>query len=257
MLPLRAGELNRLAVIGRLADLPNLGDRGSSGVNPPSTVSPLRGLRAALQPEGVEVIYDDGREPERAAALAAGCDAAVVVVGYDHDDEGENLGTGLPWWLITRLPRPPRWAVRSIGERLRKRRLVPEGYAKGGDRKSLTLHPHDEDLLLAVAAANPRTIAAIVAGSAVLMERWRLVVPAILMLWYPGMEGGHALADILLGKAKPTGRLPFAVPTSERHLPPFDNKARVVEYGPLHGQALLDRLGVPVAFPFGFGLTYD
>jgi beta-glucosidase len=93
-------------------------------------------------------------------------------------------------------------------------------------------------------------------GSAVLMERWRHSVPGILILWYPGMEGGHALADVVLGGKAPTGRLPFSIPTSEDHLPPFDREATVVEYGPLHGQALLDHLGVPAAYPYGFGLTY-
>ena len=66
------------------------------------------------------------------------------------------------------------------------------------------------------------------------MERWRGQVPAILMLWSPGMEGGHALADIVLGRARPTGRLPFAIPTDPAHLPPFDAEAETIEYGPLH-----------------------
>ena len=107
-----------------------------------------------------------------------------------------------------------------------------------------------------MAAANPRTVVVLVCGSAVLMERWRHAVPAILILWYAGMEGGHALADIVLGKEKPTGRLPFAIPTSADtcRLRPG---ATVAEYGELHGQALLDHLGVPAAYPYGFGLTYS
>ncbi len=257
LLPLDPKELKRLAVIGRLADQPNLGDKGSSGVHPPSAVTPLEGLRAALKSKKTEVLYDDGSDPARAAALAAGADAAVVVVGYDHDDEGERLNAGMPLWLLRRLAPPPTWALKRMAGRLRSGQFLPPGFAKGGDRKSLSLHAHDEELLLAVTAANARTAAVVVAGSAVLMERWRHLVPAILILWYPGMEGGHALADIVLGKAKPTGRLPFAIPTSERHLPRFDNKSRQVAYGPRHGQVLLDHLRVQAAFPFGFGLTYE
>ncbi len=255
VLPLKVAELKSLAVIGRLAALPNLGDRGSSSVDPPSTVTPLEGLRMAL-PKRVEVLYDDGSDRSRAAEVAGGADAAVVIVGYDHEDEGENMDTGLPLWLVRRLPAPPTRAVAQMVKRLATGRFVPVGYAKGGDRKSLTLSTEDEDLLLAVAAANPNTIAVLVCGSAVIMERWREAVSAILILWYPGMEGGHALADILLGKKKPTGRLPFTIPTAPSHLPPFDNSAQVVEYGPLHGQPLLDHLGVQAAFSFGFGLTY-
>ncbi len=81
-------------------------------------------------------------------------------------------------------------------------------------------------------------------------------MPALIMLWYPGMEGGHALAQVLTGEHNPTGRLPFAVPTSEAHLPSFDRDATVVTYDRFHGQRLLDRLGVPAAFPHGFGLSY-
>ena len=257
VLPLDATQLKRLAVIGRLAAEPNLGDKGSSRMRPSYAVTPLEGLRAALEYQGVEVIYDDGCDSARAAAVAADADAAVVVVGYDHDDEGENLGNGFPLWFLRRLPLPPPWALRSLARKILKRQFIPYGFAKGGDRKSLTLHPEDEDLLLAVAAANPRTVATLVCGSAVLMERWRQAVPAIVILWYAGMEGGHALADILLGEHKPTGKLPFTIPISEKHLPPFDPSADTVEYGPLHGRALLDHLGVEPAFPFGFGLTYE
>ena len=256
VLPLKAKELRSLAVIGRLADLPNLGDKGSSSVSPPSAVTPLDGLRAAL-PKRVQILNDDGSHHKRAAAVAAQADAAVVVVGYDHDDEGENMDTGLPLWWLRRLPRPPLWALGGLAKRLVTRQLLPTGFAKGGDRKSLRLHTKDEELLLAVAAANPRTVAVLVCGSAVMMQRWCEAVPAILVLWYPGMEGGHALADILLGKKKPTGRLPFAIPTHVDHLPPFDNKAKMVQYSPLHGQPLIDMLRVPAAFPFGFGLTYE
>ncbi len=130
------------------------------------------------------------------------------------------------------------------------------GLPGGGDRRSLTLHPHEEALILSVAAANPRTIVVLVCGSAVLMERWRRSVPGILVLWYAGMEGGHALADVVLGGANPSGRLPFAIPTSADHLPAFDPDAAAVEYDELHGQALLDHLGVPAAYAYGFGLTY-
>lgn len=81
-------------------------------------------------------------------------------------------------------------------------------------------------------------------------------MPGILVLWYPGMEGGNAFADVVLGRAAPTGRLPFAIPASEDHLPPFKIDATSVEYGPLHGQRLLDHLGVEAAYPFGFGLSW-
>ena len=130
------------------------------------------------------------------------------------------------------------------------------GIGQGGDRRSLHLRADDEALIEAVAAANDRVVVVVMCASAVLMHTWQHLVPGIVILWYPGMEGGHALADIVLGRAAPTGRLPFAIPTSADHLPPFDPAATQITYGPLFGQRLLDHLGVEAAYPFGFGLTY-
>jgi len=107
-----------------------------------------------------------------------------------------------------------------------------------------------------VAAANARTIVAVMGGSAVLMERWRQRVAAILLLWYPGMEGGHAFADVLLGHVDPSGRLPFAIPTDASHLPQFEREAAATSYDLWHGQWKLDRDGHAAAYPFGFGLSY-
>ncbi len=90
-------------------------------------------------------------------------------------------------------------------------------------------------LIRAVAAANPRTVVVLMGGGAILCEAWRQQVPAILMLWYPGQEGGAALADVLLGRVSPSGRMPFAVPTEPDHLPPFDPRARQVTYDLWHG----------------------
>ncbi|MBN1629858.1 MAG: glycoside hydrolase family 3 protein [Thermoleophilia bacterium] len=257
VLPLDPRRLRRLAVIGRLAAVANTGDRGSSNVTAPYVVTPLEGLHAALRPLGVEVLHDDGSVPDRAAALAAQADAAIVVAGYDHRDEGEYMGEFPPPGFKGLLPRPPlRLIPKALVAAAKLRRGTLELMEGGGDRRSLTLHQKEEDLILSVAAVNARTTVVLVCGSAVLMERWRHSVPGILVLWYAGMEGGHALADIVIGRDKPTGRLPISIPTSAEHLPAFDPDASVVEYDELHGQALLDHLGVPAAYPFGFGLTY-
>ncbi len=137
---------------------------------------------------------------------------------------------------------------------------IPEsdalGFSIGGDRARLTLHDADEALIAAVAAANPRTIVAIVAGSAVLTEAWREQVPAIVQVWYSGMEGGHALADVLLGHVDATGRLPFTIPSDAAHLPTFDRDADAVTYDGWHGYWRLARDRHDAAFPFGFGLSY-
>jgi beta-glucosidase len=76
------------------------------------------------------------------------------------------------------------------------------------------------------------------------------------MLWYPGMEGGHALADLLFGKVSPSGKMPFATPTEAGQLPRFDRDATRATYDLWHGYRMLDRDGIAPAFPFGFGLSY-
>jgi len=265
-LPLDPAGLGRLAVVGRLAAVRNLGDGGSSDVWAPSAVTPLDGLRAALDGTDVDVAYDDGADPAAAAALAAGADAAVVVVGYTKDDEGEYIGATSE--ALTELfPGPDDPALAAAFEAQREaegdrgwRNPDPDpgggGFTTGGDRTSLRLHAADEALILAVAAACPRTVVVVTAGSAVIVEPWHASVAAVVLSWYPGMEGGHALADLLLGATEPVGRLPFTVPTDEAHLPPFDRDAGTVVYDGWHGYWRLARDGHRARYPFGFGLSY-
>lgn len=254
LLPLDAARLRRIAVIGDLAARPNLGDGGSSNVHPPYVVTPLDGLRAALP--GVEILTVGSGDLAAARAAAQECDVALVVVGYTQEDEGEYVdpaGVAHLFHLFPALPDP------SVGQRLQqalKDRRPEKAMSPGGDRRALTLRESDEALVETVAAANRRSIVAVMGGSAVIMERWRRQTGALLMLWYPGMEGGHALADVLLGRVDASGRLPFAIPTHPSHLPSFDRDARTATYDLWHGQWKLDRDGHRAAYPFGFGLSY-
>jgi beta-glucosidase len=264
VLPLPAG-IARLAVIGRLAAERNLGDGGSSDVYAPTVVTLLEGLRAALP--GTDVSHDPGADPDAAATVAARAEVAVVVVGYTRADEGEYIGREGTAHLGALLPSDPDEPalVASFEARLAADQPIAEGtvptadalgFATGGDRELLSLHTADEALIEAVVAANPRTVVCLVAGSAVLIERWRTRVPAIAQVWYSGMQGGTGVADVLTGAADATGRLPFSVPTDAAHLPPFDRDADAVRYDAWHGYWRLARDGHTPAFPFGFGLSY-
>lgn len=251
VLPLDPTAVGSIALVGRLVDAPNMGDLGSSQVHPPSFVTPREGIAAAFPAAEVVVVTDD--DPVQAAEVAARCDVAVVVAGFDHHDEGEYVdpaGMTTPELLALM---PPMTDEDLEGFDLSGPAM---GDAAGGDRASLALRPVDEGIIRAVAGANPRTVVAVVAAGAVLMETWRHDVAALLVMWYAGMEGGHALADVLTGVDGPSGRLPFSIPTTEDHLPPFDRDAEAVTYDRWHGQRLLDRLGVEAAFPHGFGLDY-
>ncbi len=218
VLPLNPATMQRLAVVGRLAAVRNLGDGGSSDVWAPAAVTVLDGLGAALG--ATEVVSIDGEDLEAAAATAASCDVALVVVGYTRQDEGEYIGGDSTAHLAELFPGPddPGLARRFTadvaadpGPDMSRTVPGPEplGFAPGGDRVSLRLHPHDEALVAAVAGANPRTVVAIVAGSAVVVSAWDRRVPAIVQSWYAGMEGGNGLADVLLGVARRRGPSPL------------------------------------------------
>jgi beta-glucosidase len=253
VLPLDPRTVASIAVIGRLADAPNMGDFGSSRVYPPEHVTPLAGIRAAFPGSQVRLVRED--DPAAAAEAAREADVAIVIAGYDEQDEGEYLGGEMmtrPELLALFPPPPPGVALPSPGGG----EAGMEAFGYGGDRARLTLRPADEEIILATARANPRTVVCVVAAGAVLMEAWRHEVPAIVMMWYAGMEGGSALADVLTGARNPSGRLPFSVPASEKHLPFFDRDATSISYDRLHGQRLLDSLGEAAAYPHGFGLSY-
>ena len=260
LLPLDATRLRRVAVLGPLAAVPNLGDRGSSEVLVTDCVTPLDGLRAALP-------ASDVTHADRDAHIAEDADVAIVVVGFTHVDEGEYIdaaGTaGLTETLFPPMTGDDRAAIAAAApERtLRTDRAAspPDetaGFAPGGDRRTLVLSSDDTALIAATVARNPNTVVVLMGGSATVMESWRHTVPAIVALWYPGMEGGHALADVLLGRAGPGGRLPFTIPTDEAHLPHWDPDATTAEYDLWHGHWKLTRDGNAPAYPFGFGLSY-
>lgn len=252
LLPLASPS--RVAVIGRLAATANLGDRGSSNVHPPAVATPLDGLRALLGDDALR--FADGTDVAAAVSAARAADVAIVVVGYTHHDEGEFVDPSGMSHLFHLFP--PMTAA-DTSERVRAaiaKGAGGLGMSPGGDRRELGLPPTDEALVRAVAAANPRTVVVVMSGSAVVMERWRHEVPAIVQLWYPGMEGGHALASVLAGRVAPSGRLPFAIPTDAAHLPSFDPDATAIAYDLWHGQWKLDRDGHAAAYPFGWGLTY-
>ncbi len=253
VLPLDPVSVRAIAVIGRLATAPNMGDHGSSDVHPPCFVTPLDGIRAKFP--SARIVHVESDDVSAARAAAASADVAVVVVGYDAHDEGEYIGpSSMSAPELLSLFPPMTEEVRSVlDEALRS---GSEGSSYGGDRASLSLRGVDEDIIAAVVAANPSTVVVLVASGTVITESWRPQVPALLMMWYAGMEGGYALADVLSGDHNPTGHLPLAFPTSEAHLPPFERDATAITYDRFHGQRLLDRIGVAAAFPHGFGLSY-
>ncbi|HEY8057603.1 MAG TPA: glycoside hydrolase family 3 C-terminal domain-containing protein, partial [Acidimicrobiales bacterium] len=131
---------------------------------------------------------------------------------------------------------------------------------EGYDRRSLSLPGRQDELVEAVAAANPRTIVVLNAGSPVAMP-WLDRVPAVLQTWYPGQEFGRALAALLLGDENPSGKLPTTFPRRIEDAPAYGDYPgtddRVTYREGLHiGHRHYDRHGIEPLFCFGHGLSY-
>jgi len=261
VLPLSDVDSLRLAVFGRLADTENLGDHGSSDVWDLHCQTVLDGLRST----SADVVYDEGSDPAHVATVAGDADVALVVVGYSSLDEGEFMGEMTEAMLANFPPADEPEVARRYADLLADVPAVTKparvkgvhgGFSIGGDRISLRLSPPDVELVKLVSRANPRTVVAIQAGSAVVMTEWIESAPAVVQCWYGGAQAGPGLADVLFGAVNPSARLPFSVPRHEHDLPPFDRDATHVRYDRWHGWWHLERSGRTPAFPFGYGLSY-
>jgi beta-glucosidase len=118
------------------------------------------------------------------------------------------------------------------------------------DRARLGLPGHQEELIRAVAGTGRPVVVVLIGGSAVTMSRWLDEADAVLDAWYPGDEGGAAVADVLFGRSNPAGRLPITFPIEEGQLPLSYYHAPTGR-----GDDYVDLTGQPL-FPFGYGLSY-
>jgi beta-glucosidase len=141
--------------------------------------------------------------------------------------------------------------------------FVRDRAIEGAERADLSLPDGQDALIRAVAAANPRTIVVLMTGGPVTMP-WLQDVPAVVEAWYPGQEGGSALADVLFGDTNPAGRLPVTFPAHLADAPASGDPSRYpgvaghVRYGEgiFVGYRHYERSGIRPLFPFGHGLSY-
>jgi beta-glucosidase len=246
LLPLDKASIRKIAVVGHLADSENTGNRGSSNVTPPYQTSALKGIQDYLG-GAVAVVHANGSDLAEVSRLAGEADVVLVVAGSRHDEVGEYISD--------------EQGLRPSGPEQKKPLVIKLPFVKpwvlsGGDRVPLALKERDLTVIEAAAKANKRCVVALVGGSVFTMEEWKNDVPAVLMAWYFGMEGGHALARVLFGEVNPSGKMPLTTPKDESQLPFFDEFADTIEYGPYHGYTLFDKEKREPAFPFGHGLSY-
>jgi beta-glucosidase len=221
-----------VAVIGPCAAVARTGGGGSSLVRPAYSVTPLDGIREAAG-AGIDVRYALGvpMEGEDAGMDAASARAEAVALAARSDA-----------------------AVVVVGYSFR---LESEGF----DRASLNLPAGQDDLISAVASANKRTVVVVAAGAPIAMSNWIEKVPAVLYSWYGGQEVGHAVGDLLFGRAVPSGKLPVTFPsriedsTAHGNYPGVEKRVTYAE-GVFVGYRGFDQNKIEPLFPFGHGLSY-
>jgi beta-glucosidase len=137
-----------------------------------------------------------------------------------------------------------------------------ETESEGSDR-TFRLPPGQDSLIQAMAAANKRTIVVVTSGGSVDMNAWLDRVPALIEAWYPGQEGGRALAEILFGDVNPSGRLPVTFERRWEDNPVHDNYYSapgttqvIYKEGLFVGYRGYEHNGTKPLFPFGYGLSY-
>ncbi len=229
LLPLDPAQGGPVAVIGEFARTPRYQGAGSSQVNPTRLENALESLRADLAGKR-DVLFAPGFEIE---AEQADPELFAEAVRAASDAEVALVFLGLP----------------------------PSYESEGWDREHMDLPAHQLDLLEQVAAVNSNVVVVLSNGAAVVTSGWDHRARAVLEGWLLGQAGGSGLADVLLGRVSPSGRLAETIPrklTDNPALGNFPGEHLVVRYGEglLIGYRWYDAHELEVSYPFGHGLSY-
>lgn len=249
LLPLDFSSIKSLAVIGDNATRKHSNGGLSSEIKAVYEVTPLGALRAKWG-DKVDIRFAQGYEKlstfvegsnngqssgtfssktqesdallKEAVEVARTSDVALLVCGLNHDYDTESF-----------------------------------------DRLNMDIPYGQVELIQEVVKANPRTIVVMIAGSPLNMAAVDICSPVIVWAWFNGMEGGNALVDVLSGKVNPSGKMPFTTPVSLDQSPAhalgnFPGRDLKVNYEEdiLVGYRWFDTKGLPVVYPFGYGLSY-
>jgi beta-glucosidase len=257
-LPINVRKVHAIAVIGAAAKQYIFGG-GSSQVKPYMTTTALQGIAARAARAGITVTYDEGTNVQSAQTLAKRSDLAIVVAA---DTEAE--GVDKP--CMSLIPK------------------CSGGQATPANPEATQLAFGDQDSLTSsIATVNPNTVVVLETGAPVLTP-WRESINALLEAWYPGEDGGTAIAKVLFGDVDPGGRLPASFPQREGDIPtaaggmaqypgtinptsncnlettlptvPCPYYEETYSEGVMIGYRWYDKQRITPAYPFGFGLSY-
>jgi beta-glucosidase len=247
LLPLNPAKLKTIAIIGANANAKFASGGGAANIKAPFETTALDGISNRLGRD-VKIIYAPGYTSPAGRGRRDRGDAVVATSAISSNLIAEAVAAA-----------KSADAVIFIGGLSHTGGFDTEG----SDRKDLKL-PGGQDLLLEkIAAANPKTVVVFLGGGAVEMGSWLQKTPAVLYGWYPGMEGGNALARVLFGDVNPSGKLPCTFPRQLSDSPahaldayPGTNGTVTYTEGLLVGYRWFDTKKIKPLFPFGYGLSY-
>lgn len=241
LLPLSKEKIKKIAVIGANANRKQAGGGGSSQVKAYYEITPLQGLKNLLGKQ-VEISFGEGYEITRdnsvniklrqeALEIAKDADAVIYVGGWIHGYSDEWNDNAYDAEII--------------------------------DKVSMILPFGQNELIEGILSTNPNTVVVMVGGGPVDMTTWLDQTKALIQAWYPGMEGGNSIAQVIFGEVNPSGKLPIALPKkledSPAHsLAQYPDENLIIDHkeGVFVGYRYFDTYGITPEFPFGHGLSY-
>jgi beta-glucosidase len=238
-------SVKSVAVIGANAERPNAMGGGSGQVKAKYEISALQGIKNELGSQanitftpGYKIVRDQKADPQmiaEAVAAAKAADVAIIVGGSIH---GYDYG---------------KWSDNAYD-------------AEGVDKPDMKMPFGQDELVKAVLAANPNTVVVLLGGGPIDVSAWAGQAKGIIEAWYPGMEGGNALAHILFGDVNPSGKLPVTFPVKLEDNPtavlgeypssPGNPLKEVYKDDVFVGYRYYDTYKVAPQFAFGHGLSY-
>lgn len=224
ILPLYKSTTTTIGLIGPSADIARLDGFGSSMVTPPYAISPREGIQNKIDAanlfysKGCDIYSNDTSYFQEAREIANKVNTVIFVGGLDETMEGE-------------------------------------GYGIGGDRKnnSVELPSNQQKLINELAKVNPNIIVILKSGGICAIPQAIQNIKGLIYAFYPGMEGGNALADILFGDINPSGKMPVTMPKNNAQMPKWNDDFND-DYN--SGYFYYDQLQKTPEFAFGFGLSY-
>jgi beta-glucosidase len=242
VLPLNTSGIKSIAVIGDNATHTfHLGGFGA-GVKAKYEITPLQGLKNRLG-DKVSIKY------------AQGYSGIYKPFSRDTNKNNTKIDTAMLQQAVA-TAKSADMAILFIGGNR-------DYESEGRDRKDLSLPFHEQELVDAVTAANPNTIVVVIGGAPYDIGKIKQNNHTIVWSWYNGSENGNALADVLIGKVNPSGRLPFTFPAELKDSPahalnayPGENLQEDYKEGILVGYRWFDTKKIDPLYCFGYGLSY-